>query len=73
MVICISLSFAAGFGLLVRDRHRVRVTFRGLLSLDREIDRKLIAIGLPSGAEMLARQLAGLIAPSSWRSTARPP
>jgi putative MATE family efflux protein len=61
-VTCISLSFAAGFGLLVRGRHRIRVTLRGLLSLDREIDRKLIVIGLPSGAEMLARQLAGLIA-----------
>jgi len=61
-VTCICLSFAAGFGLLVRGRHAVRVTLGGLFRLDREIDRKLMSIGLPSGGEMLARQLAGLVA-----------
>jgi putative MATE family efflux protein len=60
-VICICLSFAIGFGLLSRGKHRVRLTLRGLLRLDSEIDRKLLTIGLPSGGEMLARQLAGLI------------
>jgi putative MATE family efflux protein len=60
-VICICISFALGFGLLARGKHRVHLTLRGLLRLDPEIDRKLLTIGLPSGGEMLARQLAGLI------------
>jgi putative MATE family efflux protein len=60
-VICICLSFAIGFGLLAKGRHRVRLSLRGLLRLDPSIDRQLLTIGLPSGGEMLARQLAGLV------------
>jgi putative MATE family efflux protein len=60
-VICISLSFAIGFGLVSRGRRSPRIRVRGLLRLDPAIDRKLLTIGLPSGGEMLARQLAGLI------------
>jgi putative MATE family efflux protein len=60
-VICICLSFAVGFGLLTRGRRRVHLSLRGLVRLDPSIDRKLLTIGLPSGGEMLARQLAGLI------------
>lgn len=60
-VISICISFAAGMGLLASGRRRVRLSLRGLLSLDLAIDRKLLTIGLPSGGEMLARQLAGLV------------
>ena len=60
-VICICLSFAVGFGLLAGGRHRVRLSIRGLFRLDPAIDRKLLTIGLPSGGEMLARQVAGLV------------
>jgi len=60
-VICICLSFAVGMWLLAAGKHRVRLTLRGLFRLDRAIDRKLLTIGLPSGGEMLARQLAGLV------------
>ncbi len=60
-VICICLSFAVGFGLLASGRNKVRLSLRGLLRLDPAIDRKLLTIGLPSGGEMLARQLAGLV------------
>jgi putative MATE family efflux protein len=60
-VACICFSFAVGMSFLTRGKHRVKLTLRGLTRLDREIDRKLCTIGLPSGGEMLARQLAGLI------------
>lgn len=60
-VIAISLSFLVGFGLLVSGKTRVRLSARGLLRLDPRIDRKLLTIGLPSGFEMLARQVAGLV------------
>jgi putative MATE family efflux protein len=60
-VICICLSFAVGFGLIASGARGLRVTVRGLFRLDPVIDRKLLTIGLPSGAEMLARQLAGLV------------
>ena len=60
-VISMCVAFAIGFGLLASGRTRVRLSPRGLFRLDREIDRKLLTIGLPSGGEMLARQLAGLV------------
>jgi len=60
-VIAISVSFLLGFGLLATGRTRVRLSVRGLLRLDSAIDRKLLTIGLPSGFEMLARQVAGLV------------
>ena len=59
-VLAISISFALGFGLLMSGRARVKLSLRGLFVLDRQIDRKLIMIGLPSGGEMLARQFAAL-------------
>ncbi len=60
-VICICASFAVGFALIASGRRGIRVTLRGLFRLDPAIDRKLLTIGLPSGGEMLARQLAGLV------------
>lgn len=60
-VIAISLSFVLGFGLLASGRTNVRLSLRGLLRLDPGIDAKLLTIGLPTGGELLARQLAGLI------------
>jgi Na+-driven multidrug efflux pump len=60
-VLCISGAFAVGFALLASGRCHVRLSPRGLLRLDWDIDRKLLTIGLPSGGENLARQLAGLI------------
>jgi len=60
-VICICVSFAIGFGLVASGRRGPRISVRGLFRLDPAIDRKLLTIGLPSGGEMLARQLAGLV------------
>lgn len=60
-VISICLAFIVGFGLLASGRTKVRLSVKGLLRLDPAIDRKLLTVGLPSGGEMLARQLAGLV------------
>jgi putative MATE family efflux protein len=60
-VIAICIAFAVGFGLLASGRSRVRLSIRGLFRLDPAIDRKLLSIGLPSGGEMLSRQVAGLV------------
>ncbi|HRY73056.1 MAG TPA: MATE family efflux transporter, partial [Spirochaetia bacterium] len=60
-VISITAAFALGFGLLSGGRRNVRLSVRGLFRLDPKIDAKLMTIGLPSGGEMLARQLAGLV------------
>lgn len=60
-VIAICVAFALGFGLLAGGRTKVPLSVRGLFRLDAEIDRKLLLIGLPSGGEMLARQLSGLV------------
>ena len=54
-VLATATSFALGLWFLFSGRTRVRLTGRGLLRLDREIDRKLLTIGLPSGAENLVR------------------
>ena len=60
-VLAICVAFGVGFGLLMSGKRRVRLSLRGLLRLDPLIDRKLMTIGLPSGGEMLARQVAGLV------------
>ncbi len=60
-VIAISVAFALGFGLIAGGRRNIHLSIRGLFRLDPKIDAKLMTIGLPSGGEMLARQLAGLV------------
>jgi putative MATE family efflux protein len=47
-----------GLYLLFRGIEGVKISIRGLLSLDKKIDTKLITIGLPSGVEMLLRNLS---------------
>ncbi|MGQ9855423.1 MAG: MATE family efflux transporter [Fervidobacterium sp.] len=47
-----------GLTLLSKGIDGVKISFKGLLKLDRLIDRKLITIGLPSGIEMLLRNLS---------------
>jgi putative MATE family efflux protein len=54
-VIAIGLSVVLGLWFLFSGRSRIRLTFRGLLRLDPQIDRQLITVGLPAGAEMLVR------------------
>ena len=60
-VIATSLSFAYGFIILLSGRREIQISFRGLFSLDREIDLSLLKIGLPSGINLFVRQLSGAI------------
>lgn len=57
-VIATSLSFAYGFIILLSGRRAVKISFKGLFSLDREIDLSLLKIGLPSGINLFVRQLS---------------
>ena len=47
-----------GLAVLSKGIDGVKISLKGLLKLDRLIDRKLITIGLPSGIEMLLRNLS---------------
>ncbi len=54
-VLATAISFGLGLWFLFTGRTRVRLTWAGLLRLEPEIDRQLLTIGLPSGAENLVR------------------
>lgn len=55
-VIATTISFLYGFLILLSGRRAIRISFRGLLKLDRTIDLSLLTIGLPSGLQLLIRQ-----------------
>jgi len=60
-VISIVVAFLMGFYYLMSGRSAVKITLKGIFSLDFEIDKKLILIGLPSGFEVLFRNMANFI------------
>ena len=60
-VIATSLSFAYGFIILLSGKRDIKISFKGLFSLDREIDLSLLKIGFPSGINLFVRQLSGAI------------
>ena len=60
-VISVVAAFLIGFWLLMSGRAKIRLTIKGLFKLNWEIDRKLLTIGLPTGVEMLMRNLSGII------------
>jgi putative MATE family efflux protein len=60
-VISISFSFGVGFFLLFSGKAPIRLRFRELFRLHRNIDRDLFLIGLPSGLNLLMRNLANFI------------
>ncbi len=57
----ISLAFLIGLLLLLNGKAPVPIRFRNLFKLDRTIDRKLLTIGLPSGVNVLLRNLSTII------------
>lgn len=57
-VIANTAAFLAGLFLLLKGTKTIRISFSGMCRLDREIDRKLLTIGLPSGLEILFRNVA---------------
>jgi putative MATE family efflux protein len=60
-VISISFSFVVGFALLLSGKAPVTLRLRDMIHLHREIDRKLMLIGLPSGMNLLMRNMANFI------------
>ncbi|MGB9900007.1 MAG: MATE family efflux transporter [Pseudothermotoga sp.] len=60
-VISTVVAFIWGFGTLLKGRSNVKITLAGLFRLNREIDLKLLTIGLPSGVEMLMRSASNAI------------
>ncbi|MFN3283506.1 MAG: MATE family efflux transporter, partial [Pseudothermotoga sp.] len=60
-VISTVVAFSWGFVVLLRGRGMIKIRFSGLFKLDREIDLKLLTIGLPSGIEMLMRSLSSAV------------
>lgn len=60
-VISTIIAFSLGFYILVRGNKKIKISLRGLFQLDWEIDKKLLTIGLPTGAEMLMRNLSSMI------------
>ena len=57
-VIATSLSFTYGFIILLSGKRDIKISFKGLFSLDKEIDLSLLKIGLPSGINLFVRQLS---------------
>ena len=60
-VISSTAAFLLAFYILLTGKTFVKINLRGLLKLDKEIDRKLITIGLPNGMEGLNRNIANFI------------
>lgn len=56
-VIATTVSFLIGFALLFTGYGEVKIRWRGLLRLHREVDRELILIGLPNGFQIMFRYL----------------
>lgn len=59
-VISTIIAFTMGFIILIKGTDKVKIAPKGLFSLNWEIDKKLLTIGLPSGIEVLSRNLAGV-------------
>ncbi len=60
-IIAQSLAFVVGFAYLFSGRAGVKPTLRGLFRLHWPTDRKLLTIGLPTGLEVLMRNLSGVV------------
>lgn len=60
-VIAISIAFLFGIWLLFYRKSHIRVTWKGLLDLDKQTSWKLLTIGIPTGIEMLFRSIAGAV------------
>ena len=59
-VISTVIAFSIGFYILLKGNDKLKITFKGLFKLDWEIDKKLLTIGLPTGIEVLMRNLSNV-------------
>lgn len=60
-VIATIVAFLLGFYVLIKGQSSIKISLKGLLKLDWEIDKKLLTIGLPTGIEVLMRNLSSMI------------
>lgn len=60
-VISTVIAFIMGFYILLKGNEKLKIDFRGLFQLNWKIDKKLLTIGLPTGLEVLMRNLSGVI------------
>lgn len=60
-VISITFAFLIGMYILLGGKTHIKIEFKKLFRLDKEIDFKLITIGLPNGADSLTRNLSSFV------------
>lgn len=60
-VISTVLAFSLGFYVLLKGDSIIKISLKGLCKLDWEIDKKLLTIGLPTGIEVLMRNLSNML------------
>ena len=60
-VISTMVAFVIAFYMLLQQKDKVDIQFKRMFKLNKEMDKKLITIGLPNGLEMLTRNVSGLI------------
>lgn len=60
-VISITIAFTIGFYILVSGKSNIKISLKGLFKLDKEIDYKLMTIGLPNGAEGFMRNMSNFV------------
>ncbi len=60
-VISTIVAFTTGFYVLIKGQSMIKISLKGLFKLDWEIDKKLLTIGLPTGIEVLMRNLSSII------------
>lgn len=60
-VISITIAFGVGFYFLVSGKSNISVRMKGLFKFNKEIDYKLMTIGLPNGAEGMMRNLSNFV------------
>lgn len=60
-VIATIIAFLLGFYVLIKGQSSIKISLKGLLKLDWEIDKKLLTIELPTGIEVLMRNLSSII------------
>ncbi|WP_242847752.1 MATE family efflux transporter [Fervidicella metallireducens] len=59
-VFSITVTLIVGAGFILSNKTKVKINPKRLFRLNLEIDKKLITIGLPSGVEVLLRNLVGI-------------
>ncbi|RLL83385.1 multidrug transporter MATE [Petrotoga sp. HWH.PT.55.6.1] len=59
-VVSQSIAFLIGFLILFSRTHEVKPRIKGLFRLNKDIDIKLITIGMPNGVEILFRNLSNI-------------